>query len=122
MSRPPTRWWAHRRLPLWVFLFGALLSAAGVWRLEQQRVDGERGVLLSLATDHPRAARQRHSASRHSARLSVSLSEAIRLEVRHAQRAEGRHALRILRARLFEARYGVRALRTCHRSGERVGL
>ncbi|WP_431700481.1 non-ribosomal peptide synthetase [Pseudomonas sp. BR20] len=39
---------------------------------------GEEHPTLSLATDHPRAARQRHSASRHSARLSVSLSEAIR--------------------------------------------
>ena len=39
---------------------------------------GDEHPTLSLATDHPRAARQRHSASRHSARLSVSLSEAIR--------------------------------------------
>ncbi|WP_339542320.1 non-ribosomal peptide synthetase [Pseudomonas sp. JAI120] len=39
---------------------------------------GEEHPTLSLATDHPRAARQRHSASRHSVRLSVSLSEAIR--------------------------------------------
>ncbi|CRM74432.1 non-ribosomal peptide synthetase [Pseudomonas sp. 8 R 14] len=39
---------------------------------------GDEHPTLSLATDHPRAARQRHSASRHSVRLSVSLSEAIR--------------------------------------------
>ncbi|MBB6286057.1 MULTISPECIES: non-ribosomal peptide synthetase [unclassified Pseudomonas] len=39
---------------------------------------GDEHPTLSLATDHPRAAQQRHSASRHSARLSVSLSEAIR--------------------------------------------
>ncbi|WP_447893011.1 non-ribosomal peptide synthetase [Pseudomonas marginalis] len=39
---------------------------------------GDEHPPLSLATDHPRAARQRHSASRHSVRLSVSLSEAIR--------------------------------------------
>ena len=39
---------------------------------------GDEHPTLSLATDHPRAAQQRHSASRHSVRLSVSLSEAIR--------------------------------------------
>ncbi|WP_315337930.1 non-ribosomal peptide synthetase [Pseudomonas grimontii] len=39
---------------------------------------GDEHPTLSLATDHPRAARQRRSASRHTARLSVSLSEAIR--------------------------------------------
>ncbi len=38
---------------------------------------GEEHPPLSLATDHPRSAQQRHSASRHSVRLSVSLSEAI---------------------------------------------
>ncbi len=34
--------------------------------------------VLSLATDHPRSAQVRHSAARHSQRLSVTLSEAIR--------------------------------------------
>ncbi|MBM9484652.1 non-ribosomal peptide synthetase [Pseudomonas sp. ICBG1301] len=39
---------------------------------------GEEHPALSLATDHPRSAQQRHSASRHSVRLSAGLSEAIR--------------------------------------------
>ncbi|MGY2684736.1 non-ribosomal peptide synthetase [Pseudomonas tolaasii] len=39
---------------------------------------GEEHPSLSLATDHPRSAQHLHSASRHSVRLSVSLSEAIR--------------------------------------------
>ena len=39
---------------------------------------GEEHPVLSLATDHPRSAQHIHSASRHSVRLSVSLSEAVR--------------------------------------------
>ncbi|WEX14102.1 non-ribosomal peptide synthetase [Pseudomonas sp. G11] len=39
---------------------------------------GEEHPALSLATDHPRSAQQRHTASRHSVRLGASLSEAIR--------------------------------------------
>ena len=39
---------------------------------------GEEHPSLSLATDHPRSAQHLHSASRHSVRLSVSLSESIR--------------------------------------------
>ncbi|MGU3305093.1 non-ribosomal peptide synthetase [Pseudomonas sp. M5A4_2d] len=39
---------------------------------------GEEHPTLSLATDHPRSAQQRHSASRHSVRLEASLSAAIR--------------------------------------------
>ncbi|NNB67370.1 non-ribosomal peptide synthetase [Pseudomonas fluorescens] len=39
---------------------------------------GEEHPPLSLATDHPRSAQQRHSASRHSVRLEASLSAAIR--------------------------------------------
>ena len=39
---------------------------------------GDEHPVLSLATDHPRAAQHRRSASRHSVRLSASLSEALR--------------------------------------------
>ncbi|WP_456016274.1 non-ribosomal peptide synthetase [Pseudomonas fluorescens] len=39
---------------------------------------GEEHPSLSLATDHPRSAQQRHSASRHSVRLEAGLSAAIR--------------------------------------------
>ncbi|ETK21803.1 non-ribosomal peptide synthetase [Pseudomonas sp. FH1] len=39
---------------------------------------GEEHPTLSLATDHPRSAHHRHSASRHTVRLGASLSEAIR--------------------------------------------
>ncbi|PLR60152.1 non-ribosomal peptide synthetase [Pseudomonas sp. QC2] len=39
---------------------------------------GEEHPTLSLATDHPRSAHHRHTASRHTVRLGVSLSEAIR--------------------------------------------
>ena len=39
---------------------------------------GEEHPTLSLATDHPRSAQQRNSASRHTVRLGVHLSEAIR--------------------------------------------
>ncbi|MBK3510144.1 non-ribosomal peptide synthetase [Pseudomonas sp. MF6747] len=39
---------------------------------------GEEHPSLSLATDHPRSAQQRHSASRHSVRLDAGLSAAIR--------------------------------------------
>jgi len=39
---------------------------------------GEEHPALSLATDHPRSAQVLHSASRHSVRLDVNLSEAIR--------------------------------------------
>ncbi|MFL1387566.1 non-ribosomal peptide synthetase [Pseudomonas tritici] len=39
---------------------------------------GEEHPILSLATDHPRSAQQRNSASRHTVRLGVHLSEAIR--------------------------------------------
>ncbi|TFY89458.1 amino acid adenylation domain-containing protein [Pseudomonas nabeulensis] len=39
---------------------------------------GEEHPTLSLATDHPRAAQQRNSASRHSVRVNAGLSEAIR--------------------------------------------
>ncbi|OIN52221.1 non-ribosomal peptide synthase/polyketide synthase [Pseudomonas azotoformans] len=39
---------------------------------------GEEHPTLSLATDHPRSAHHRHTASRHSLRLGASLSEAIR--------------------------------------------
>nr|WP_314561314.1 non-ribosomal peptide synthetase [uncultured Pseudomonas sp.] len=39
---------------------------------------GEEHPTLSLATDHPRSAQQRNSASRHTLRTSVHLSEAIR--------------------------------------------
>src|SRR5450830_704442 len=39
---------------------------------------GDEHPALSLATDHPRAAQQRHTASRHSVRLGASLSAAIR--------------------------------------------
>ncbi len=39
---------------------------------------GEEHPSLSLATDHPRSAQQRHSASRHSVRLEADLSAAIR--------------------------------------------
>jgi acyl-CoA synthetase (AMP-forming)/AMP-acid ligase II/acyl carrier protein len=39
---------------------------------------GDEHPVLSLATDHPRAAQHRRSASRHSMRLSASLSEALR--------------------------------------------
>ncbi|NMX37364.1 non-ribosomal peptide synthetase [Pseudomonas veronii] len=39
---------------------------------------GDEHPALSLATDHPRAARQRNSASRHNVRLGASLSAAIR--------------------------------------------
>ncbi|MGY1952550.1 non-ribosomal peptide synthetase [Pseudomonas pergaminensis] len=39
---------------------------------------GEEHPTLSLATDHPRSAHHRHTASRHTVRLGTSLSEAIR--------------------------------------------
>ncbi|WP_285420565.1 non-ribosomal peptide synthetase [Pseudomonas sp. efr-133-TYG-5] len=39
---------------------------------------GDEHPLLELATDHPRSARQLHSAARHSVRLGVSLSDAIK--------------------------------------------
>ncbi|MEX5584821.1 non-ribosomal peptide synthetase [Pseudomonas lurida] len=39
---------------------------------------GEDSPTLGLATDHPRSAHHRHTASRHTVRLGVSLSEAIR--------------------------------------------
>ncbi|WP_119742341.1 non-ribosomal peptide synthetase [Pseudomonas sp. Larv2_ips] len=39
---------------------------------------GEEHPSLSLATDHPRSAQQRHSASRHSVRLDAGLSAAVR--------------------------------------------
>ncbi len=39
---------------------------------------GEEHPALSLATDHPRSAQRRHSASRHDVRLSANLSEAVR--------------------------------------------
>ena len=39
---------------------------------------GEEHPTLSLATSHPRSAHHRHTASRHTVRLGVSLSEAIR--------------------------------------------
>jgi amino acid adenylation domain-containing protein/non-ribosomal peptide synthase protein (TIGR01720 family) len=39
---------------------------------------GEEHPSLNLATDHPRSAQQRHSASRHSVRLEAGLSAAIR--------------------------------------------
>ncbi|WP_443696161.1 condensation domain-containing protein, partial [Pseudomonas sp.] len=39
---------------------------------------GDEHPALSLATDHPRAAQQRHTASRHSVRLGASLGAAIR--------------------------------------------
>ncbi|MFP3700803.1 condensation domain-containing protein, partial [Burkholderia sp. SIMBA_013] len=39
---------------------------------------GEEHPSLSLATDHPRSAHHRHTASRHTVRLGVSLSQAIR--------------------------------------------
>ena len=59
MSRDTTRWWAHRHLPLLVFLVGVLLSSVLVWRVEQQRVEAERTVLLSLATDQAKAIESR---------------------------------------------------------------
>ena len=59
MSQRATRWWAHRRLPLVVFLLGAMLSGTLVWWVEEQRVEAERGVLLSLATDHAKAIESR---------------------------------------------------------------
>lgn len=39
---------------------------------------GDEHPVLSLATDHPRSAQQTHSAARHTVRVGVSLSEAIR--------------------------------------------
>jgi hypothetical protein len=39
---------------------------------------GDDHPVLELATDHPRSARQLHSAARHSVRLGVSLSDAIK--------------------------------------------
>ena len=39
---------------------------------------GDEHPTLSLATDHPRSAQHRHTASRHTVRLGASLSEAIR--------------------------------------------
>ncbi|MGE1156633.1 non-ribosomal peptide synthetase [Pseudomonas kitaguniensis] len=47
---------------------------------------GDEHPTLSLATDRPRAGQQRHSASRHSVRLSVNLSAAIR-QTAQAQQA-----------------------------------
>lgn len=59
MTPRTTQWWAHRRLPLMVFLLGAVLSTALVWQLEKQRVEAQRGVLLNLATDHAKAIESR---------------------------------------------------------------
>jgi diguanylate cyclase (GGDEF)-like protein/PAS domain S-box-containing protein len=59
MSRRQARWWANRRLPLVVFVLGVLLSVSLVWRFEQARVEAQRTVLLSLATDQAKAIESR---------------------------------------------------------------
>ena len=59
MSRQAARWWAHRWLPLLVFLLGVAVSSALVWRLEQERVNTQRSVLFSLATDHAKSVESR---------------------------------------------------------------
>jgi len=59
MSGDTTRRCSLRHLPLLVFLVGVLLSALLVWRVEQQRVEAERTVLLSLATDQAKAIESR---------------------------------------------------------------
>ncbi|PQZ90943.1 MULTISPECIES: non-ribosomal peptide synthetase [Pseudomonas] len=46
---------------------------------------GDEHPRLDLATDHPRSAQHRHSAARHSVRLGISLSDAIR----HTAQAHG---------------------------------